>query len=79
MEGGGFMSNSFDGSSSQGNFARVSEYKKSLVQIVDIDWQKPMSEQTLRPVTIRQIKGGEVPQAEGVIKIDGADCTQVKV
>ncbi|CAO3660921.1 hypothetical protein G6F70_003545 [Rhizopus microsporus] len=60
MEGGGFMSNSFDGSSSQGNFAR-----------------KPMSEQTLRPVTIRQIKGGEVPQAEGVIKIDGADCTQV--
>lgn len=38
-----------------------------------------MSEQTLRPVTIRQIKGGEVPQAEGIIKIDGADCTQVKV
>lgn len=38
-----------------------------------------MSEQTLRPVTIRQIKGGEVPQTEGIIKIDGADCTQVKV
>lgn len=36
-----------------------------------------MSEQTLRPVTIKQIRTAEAPAGEGICKIDKADCTQV--
>ncbi|KAG1041908.1 hypothetical protein G6F46_011804 [Rhizopus delemar] len=39
--------------------------------------RKPMSEQTLRPVTIKQIRTAEAPAGEGICKIDKADCTQV--
>ncbi|KAI9257918.1 hypothetical protein BY458DRAFT_441058 [Sporodiniella umbellata] len=39
--------------------------------------RKPMPEQTLRPVTIKQIKTADTQTGEGSCKVDGADCTQI--
>lgn len=39
--------------------------------------QKPMGEQTLRPLTIKQIKNCTIPQ-ESTFRVDNADITQVK-
>ncbi|KAG0165234.1 replication factor A protein 2 [Apophysomyces sp. BC1034] len=38
--------------------------------------RKPMGEQTLRPVTLKQLRNAQIPQ-DGSFKIDGADVTQV--
>ncbi|KAI8091146.1 uncharacterized protein B0P05DRAFT_529009 [Gilbertella persicaria] len=38
--------------------------------------KKPMGEQTLRPLTVKQIKSAESPQ-ETVFRIDNADVTQI--
>jgi replication factor A2 len=35
-----------------------------------------MGEQTLRPLTVKQIKNASIPQ-EGTFRIDNADVTQV--
>ncbi|KAG1438201.1 hypothetical protein G6F56_012743 [Rhizopus delemar] len=39
--------------------------------------RKPMSEQTLRPVTVKQIRNSESQTGEGLCKVDNVDCTQV--
>lgn len=36
-----------------------------------------MGEQTMRALTIKQIKGCDIPQ-DAVFRVDGADVTQVK-
>ncbi|OBZ81776.1 Replication factor A protein 2 [Choanephora cucurbitarum] len=40
--------------------------------------RKPMGEQTLRPLTVKQIKNAEVPQ-ENTFRIDSADVTQMTI
>ncbi|KAK4515519.1 uncharacterized protein ATC70_010469 [Mucor velutinosus] len=59
---GGYMDNSYDNSS---NNTSGTGYTK-----------KPLGEQTMRPVTIKQIKGATSPQ-ESTFKIDNSNVTQI--
>ncbi|KAL7318710.1 Replication factor A protein 2 [Mucor circinelloides] len=58
---GGYMDNSYDSSNTNAG----SGYTK-----------KPLGEQTMRPLTIKQIKGATSPQ-EGTFKVDNSNITQI--
>ncbi|KAI9342169.1 hypothetical protein BD770DRAFT_398814 [Pilaira anomala] len=59
--GSGYMNTSFDGSNKSGSSTGYT--------------RKPMGEQTLRPLTVKQIKNCEIPQDQ-TFKVDGSDVTQ---
>ncbi|KAG2205498.1 hypothetical protein INT47_005872 [Mucor saturninus] len=60
--GSGYMNTSFDGSNKTSSGFT----------------RKPMGEQTLRPLTVKQIKGCSIPQ-DDLYRIDEADVTQVTI
>lgn len=76
------MNNMYEETRANQDFLKVimkkkKKKRKSIGSVYNL-LQRPMVEQTLRPVTIKQMKDANVAKSGSACEIDKADCDQVK-